>query len=325
MLDRRHRPFALIVAAALMMVLAACDGLTVNYNALPQKSAGSSVARVTRATYSPSRAADGTGAFRVNCSLAGFNHDDPIVFPGQRAVTHLHTYFGNTRVDGTTTTAKLRTTGNSTCTGGTLNRSSYWAPSVIDSRTGVPATPWGENGLQVYYKTGYQGADPSTMQAPPTGLKVIAGSSRSTSAQTRVRYGCDGARQVSGQAAFPNCAAGDRLVMSVEFPGCWDGRNLDSPDHKSHMAYGTWGVGCPSSHPVAIPVVTQNYRYVVPSSGMANWRLSSDMYEGPAGYSGHADLWVAWDTATMDKVITNCLRRSIDCSMNLLGDGTMLY
>ena len=26
------------------------------------------------------------------------------------------------------------------------------------------------------------------------------------------------------------------------FPQCWDGVNLDAPDHKSHMAYG-WGQG----------------------------------------------------------------------------------
>lgn len=39
---------------------------------------------------------------------------------------------------------------------------------------------------------------------------------------------------------------------------CWDGVNLDSPDHKSHVAYpvgGTFETGapCPSTHPVKIP------------------------------------------------------------------------
>jgi hypothetical protein len=27
------------------------------------------------------------------------------------------------------------------------------------------------------------------------------------------------------------------LQLDVIFPDCWDGRHLDSPDHKSHMAY----------------------------------------------------------------------------------------
>jgi hypothetical protein len=41
---------------------------------------------------------------------------------------------------------------------------------------------------------------------------------------------------------------------------CWDGKNLDSPDHKSHVAYpesGTFETGgtCPKSHPVKIPQI----------------------------------------------------------------------
>lgn len=40
---------------------------------------------------------------------------------------------------------------------------------------------------------------------------------------------------------------------------CWDGKNLDSPDHKSHVTYsGTGASGggsCPSSHPVKLPQV----------------------------------------------------------------------
>jgi hypothetical protein len=49
----------------------------------------------------------------------------------------------------------------------------------------------------------------------------------------------------------------------VTFPTCWDGVNLDSPDHRSHMAYSTgadWtDVGpsgnCSASHPVVVPQV----------------------------------------------------------------------
>ncbi|MBX3314104.1 MAG: DUF1996 domain-containing protein [Actinobacteria bacterium] len=321
---RRLAPLLLGIAA--LLTLSACDGVAVNYKAMPPKNPGYSGPRVTRATYATQAPDDGsTGAFRINCSLSHQSHDDPIVFPNKPFATHLHSFYGNGNTAAATTTRTLTTSGNSTCTGGTLNRSAYWAPSVLDARTGNPAPTFGENALQVYYKTGYQGADPRTIQRPPTGLKVVAGSAKSTAAQSMVRYSCEGAHPVAAQATFPNCAAGDRFIMSVEFPACWDGRNLDSPDHKAHMAYGTWGKGCPSSHPVAIPVITQNYRYVVPNSGMRDWRLASDMYSGPAGYSGHADLWVAWDTNTMDRVVRNCLRTSMDCRMNLLGDGEMLY
>ena len=63
-------------------------------------------------------------------------------------------------------------------------------------------------------------------------------------------------------AEFPSkpCLGGIRAT--VIFPSCWDGVNLDSPDHKSHVAYapGTGnsalaGDKCPESHPVRIPQV----------------------------------------------------------------------
>lgn len=325
MTARSRRFLSLVAMTTALLTLTACNGVGFDFGSLPGRARGASNDRITRATYSAFRSGDSTGNFRINCSFSHVSLDDPIVAPGQRFVSHLHSYFGNTQVNGHTTTAQLLTSGNSTCTGGTLDRSSYWAPSVIDARSGELAQPWGENGLQVYYKTGYQGADPARIQPLPNGLKVIAGNSRSTRAQDHVKYSCEGSRPVSAQSSFPRCAPGDRLLMAVEFPGCWDGRNLDSPNHKSHMAYGEWGRGCPSTHPVALPVVTQNYRYVVPSGGMANWRLSSDMYEGAAGYSGHADLWVSWDKGIMDRIVKNCLRTRMDCQMNLLNDGYMLY
>ncbi|GAA3767753.1 DUF1996 domain-containing protein [Micromonospora maritima] len=40
----------------------------------------------------------------------------------------------------------------------------------------------------------------------------------------------------------------------VQFPECWDGVRLDSPDHRSHLAYADRG-DCPR-HPVAVPGIT---------------------------------------------------------------------
>ena len=54
---------------------------------------------------------------------------------------------------------------------------------------------------------------------------------------------------------FPSkpCAAG--IMTAVRFPTCWDGKNLDSPDHMAHMSYPEFGSfesggPCPASHPV---------------------------------------------------------------------------
>jgi len=267
------------------------------------------------------------------------NFDDPLVFPDLIRATHLHAFFGHTGIDAFSNNTSINTTGTSTCTGGIENRSAYWAPAMIDTATGRPVNQSAGseldrvNALQVYYKTGYRGVASNTVRNFPAGLRMIAGDARASSPanDSPATYHCHSRGQGSRQTSFPNCAPGDELVMSIMFPQCWDGVNLDSADHKSHMAYGTWGpvsgqngAGCPSTHPVPLPEITQNYRFRIPAGGMATWRLASDTYNGPAGYSGHADWWNGWNAATFQRVVDNCYRGGLDCQMNLLGNGQAL-
>jgi hypothetical protein len=122
---------------------------------------------------------------------------------------------------------------------------------------------------------------------------------------------------------------GNVVYASVAFPQCWDGVNLDSPDHRSHMAYPPIpGTGCPSTHPVAVPEVSFKVLYTVKEAGEPlRWRLSSDMYDPtrPAGYSMHGDWFNGWKPEIMDAWVQNCDRASRDCHAHLLGDGRMMY
>lgn len=70
-----------------------------------------------------------------------------------------------------------------------------------------------------------------------------------------------------------NCKDGIRL--EIMFPSCWDGKNLDSLDHKSHMAYPDLvGDGnCPKTHPVRL--VTLFYEVI--------WATKSDRFTGRPG------------------------------------------
>ena len=59
---------------------------------------------------------------------------------------------------------------------------------------------------------------------------------------------------------FPKGVCGGGWRITVTFPSCWDGKNLDTPDHKAHISYpasGTFesGGACPATHPVKIPQV----------------------------------------------------------------------
>ncbi len=256
--------------------------------------------------------------------------DDPIVAPARPGASHLHTFFGNSGVDAFSTAASVAGSGGSTCRGGTANRSAYWVPSMIDTTTGAPVAP---AFLISYYKSGYLGVQPFEISAFPEGLRMISGRAGATAPDTTpswrraVNWNCGFDSTGSGTEFTPGmqqCAAGHFVRLTLAFPQCWDGRNLDSADHQRHMAWAD-GTGCPSTHPVAVPQVTMNVYWTVPAGGNGRWRLSSDMYNGgDAGWSGHADWWNGWDPAVEQIWIDRCVRAGIDCSVEMLGDGRSL-
>lgn len=264
------------------------------------------------------------GAFRVVCSVSHMSNDDPMVFPNQQGATHHHTFYGNTSVNFKSNLNTLSSTGNSTCNGGTMNRSAYWHPTMINTTTNAPVLP-DNNQAIFYYKTGYRGVKPNQVKSPPKGLRMLVGNPKATSAGEvqATHYKCLSNGHTSYKS-IPNCGAGDAVQFIVDFPQCWDGKNLDSPNHKDHMAYAS--NGCPSSHPVAIPEISLNMTYKITSANQATkWRLASDNYANSSagGYSGHADWVNGWDEATFAGIVRNCLNTSKDCKAHLLGDGRM--
>lgn len=284
----------------------------------------------------PAGHAADVGAFRISCPTSHANFDDPLVYPGNVGRAHHHTFFGNTAVTGTTNLENLRNIGASTCRGGNANKSAYWVPTMV-APNGTPIYPYS---IQVYYKAGYNQIPRSEIQRMPDRLRMIAGfPMQATAPQNPVHsYHCHYDNTAGGPEnrglAVPQCpyrsnpdsrwfAAGSTVWAILDFPNCWNGRDLDSADHKSHMAY-SGGGRCPSSHPVAIPQITYNVLYAVPEGvDTSTWRLSSDMGSG-RGYSFHGDWVNGWDPAIVDVWLNNCVRASRDCQTNLLGDGRSL-
>jgi hypothetical protein len=265
------------------------------------------------------------GAFREPCRFSHMDFNDPIVFPGQPGLSHLHNFQGADNADAFSTPDSLLTSPSGSCAGGTLNDTSYWMPALTDTRTGQPLVPSSTN---FYYKLGYLGVKAGTVQPFPKGLRMIAGNSKSTAPIPNDAIWRIGLECVSGgghQTSIPSCAIGDELNLAIIFPQCWDGKNLDSPDHQSHMAYPT-GTGCPSTHPVPLPEISLNTHYKISEANSGTWlKLSSDNYSGPGGYSMHADWFNGWDDATNKAWLTNCINGNMDCHDQLLGDGRYLY
>jgi hypothetical protein len=310
-------------AATTVATAAPGGGPKIDVSKIPTGYPGANVNQVT--TSSLALTPDSIGAARFGCPFSHMAFDDPLVYPGLPGAAHLHAFFGNTGTNAYSTQTSVSTTGNSTCVGGTFNRTAYWVPAMIDTKDGTPVAP---SGSIMYYKTGYNGIAPASVKALPQGLRMIAGDPKNSAPSGPFVYSClNGGENLGKSSTFLNCPVGAQMWMSIDFPQCWDGVNLDSPDHKSHMAYPSNGA-CPKDHPVALPVVTFNIIYNIKEANTPlRWRLSSDSYDAslPPGYSAHGDWFNGWDAATMNTFITNCLDKSLDCHGSLLGDGRMLY
>jgi hypothetical protein len=245
------------------------------------------------------------GQFASPCRFSHRASDDPIGDPGDAGGSHSHDFFGNRSTNASSTQASMRAAGATSCrrAGDTAG---YWVPTLSTLLREI--TP---SGATIYYRNA--GKDPASIQPPPAGLKVIAGDAGADGPQdTRVvSWGCGAGSGISGRSMPPRCPRGTRLVLVVRFPDCWDGANLDSSDHQSHLAYATKirgrrGRACPASHAAALPALAMHVRY--PTRGGRLVRLSS----GPA-YTAHADFLNAWDQDVLDELVRRCLNANVKC------------
>ncbi|MDI9244634.1 DUF1996 domain-containing protein [Marinobacter sp. CHS3-4] len=343
------------------------DVETIQWNVLDVVISGHDDLVATNVSPSPVAENSWRGIFRINCDFSHSSYDDPIVFPDQNDAAHLHRFYGNTEVDESTTMASLYTTGESSCQGNLLNLSSYWVPALLapvyDQITGnreldengdpawqvVPAVVGNDDEAHevFYYSAGVD--DLEAIQPIPPGLRMIAGDSSTQPGEEQdtaiARWHCqtwesDDATNPQFSATIPECQEPDRVRMDLFFPSCWDGENLDSADHRSHMAYpindgGPEGTHCPDSHPVPLVRVSYHYAFgVLPEythpyeKSSQGWRLAADMYEvteeQAGGLSLHGDWFNAWHPSVMETILENCIQQGLDCHDGNLANGLRL-
>jgi hypothetical protein len=248
--------------------------------------------------------------FQANCSVTHTAPDDPIVYPQQPGKSHDHTFMGNTTTDANSTTASLDA-GSTTCLA-PGDRSGYWMPTMYDGDT--PVLPVGPQ--TIYYKAGV--TDYTSVRPFPKGLRYVVGSPMQSAQEFRDHPGFVEGWECGDSffnVDFPtDCPERPDVQVNIRFqaPSCWDGKNLDTPDHKSHMAYpvvnpGTNNNVCPADHPVALPMI--EFKMAFPVNGdLSQVRLASG-----ASHSFHYDFFNAWDEPTLGAMVGHCIVGGLQC------------
>jgi hypothetical protein len=311
---------------------------------------------------------DPVGAFRFLCAPGQLLRDDPIALPGQPGKSHLHMFIGNTAANANSTYQSLRTTGGSTCDNRSLpvafNRSAYWMPAMLDGQGNAIKPDY----VLVYYKR-----VPATSPAcgfpdathigyctdMPNGIKFIFGYNMTTMSGGPMQAGWDRDGEVfdcqirnsGGALAVPGlfhniadvvaagCPANSFLRVSITPPTCWDGKNLDTPDHRSHVVYADGPMvtsagerSCPADHPYYLPNLAYQWYFTTNAAFVAGrWRLSSDDMMSQMmgttvipGSTLHMDYFEGWSPTIKAAFHGNCLDKQLNCNNGDLGNGTQM-
>lgn len=225
---------------------------------------------------------EGDVRFKVTCEFSHSNHDDPIVHPHQPNAAHLHDYTGNRQTDAHTTTYDDLLAGTTTCNDRD-DLAAYWVPALYAD--GVKVDPTRMTG---YYRRGDKHGD---IQPYPDGLKIITDG---------------GTWQCGGSITGPE-GCRDDLKLRYDFPDCWDGKNLDSADHRSHMTNSRPrgdANQCPRRHPVPVPRLSLYVNYPADPDAV---------YSFTGGVAPHADFFNGWVRARLVERIDTCLNELQRC------------
>ena len=251
----------------------------------------------------------------VQCNFARSLADDPIVFPTMKGVSHMHDFIGNGSIDANSTYGTA-ISGITNCAEPS-DTAGYWVPALY--RNGVKIAPVGgiytgnwKTRQRIYYRDSNLDEGTPVRSFPPD-FRILAGNGHAMSPAenpklgSSIYWGC--ADNSTGKLKLPpaSCSVG-AISLHVGFPNCWDGQNIDSADHKTHVVYPSGGE-CPSDHPVALPRVIVRLEYPV-GRDTGNITLSS----GPP-YTIHGDFWNTWRQPRLDELVAGCLNADEDCGL----------
>ncbi|KAK4112336.1 hypothetical protein N656DRAFT_731509 [Canariomyces notabilis] len=269
---------------------------------------------------------------RFQCSQLVVERLDPLVNPGLVPSPHVHQIVGGNSFNASMDPKTHDLVAQSSCTSCTFTEdfSNYWtAVLYFRARNGtykrVAQKPneglRGDGGITVYYIPPLGKAQTTAFRP---GFRMLVGDAGLRGPVQKGKYDpkiCHRCMPKSGDLRNLNCAAPDSITLPtkfcaggirsvITFPTCWDGVNLDSVDHKSHVAYPVEGSAdpfdfdggvCPESHPVKIPQVMYEVIWdTTPFNDPDLW--PEDKTQQPFvwstgdenGYSQHGDYVFGW-------------------------------
>jgi hypothetical protein len=264
-------------------------------------------------------AASASPGWVIKCPYSHSNMDDPIKYPRQQGVSHLHDFYGSNSTNYLSTYISM--IGSSTTCGTGDDKSGYWAPALYKNNVKIsPGGSW--NGKttreQFYYRDNNYSSDAVIEPFPPN-FKMIQGYAMAMSLSDANAHGAKWGSELywgcsdntpSGKITAPvDCATGI-VTLHIGFPSCWDGVMVDGDEIASgHMRFSSGGV-CPAGFSHKLPRLIQRLEYPIGPSSQGITLASG------ATYTAHGDFWNTWQQNKLSLLVTGCLNANKDCGTN---------
>ncbi|EON96671.1 putative wsc domain-containing protein [Phaeoacremonium minimum UCRPA7] len=287
--------------------------------------------------------------WRMECrGRSGLARIDPLVdksLPAQ----HLHAIHGSSGFNEAVTYEELVGADCTSC-GVTQDKSAYWVPPLFfhDNATGEYSIVNQVGGILAYY---FLNKDPAgdSITGFPKDFRMIAGTSsrrnytagdgnyatpdpekslwaslgqtdQGTLSQRALGFNClDYSKTPEGSLyrhflpdkGYLDANCPDGIRTELMFPSCWNGKDTDSSDHKSHVAYPDLVIqgNCPSGFPTRLPglfyeVIWDTYAF----KDQAGYFTFAN--GDPLGFGYHGDFIMGWDEAFLQEAVDTCTNES---------------
>ncbi|CDR14959.1 DUF1996 domain-containing protein [Streptomyces iranensis] len=263
------------------------------------------------------------GTFSSRCGRnenKHFNSDNVIVAPGvSNGAHHMHDYVGNRDTDAFSTNDSLAAAGT-TCSGG--DRSTHYWPvlRLQDGTKEVDAdAPGGgtEGNIGRILRPAtasitFRGSAVSKVAAMPKFLRIITGDAKAFTggtANANASWSCTGFENRQLKDKYPLCPKGSKVVRTFKFQSCWDGKNADSANHRTHVAFADAKGACAKGFR-AIPQLVQRITYkVAPGSLFAVDSFPEQLHKP---VTDHGDFINVMSGSLMKKAV-KCINTGRKC------------
>lgn len=273
------------------------------------------------------------GTFVTSCGVNAnglFNSDNVIVAPGvSNGAHHFHDYVGNQANDAFASDQDLAN-GDTSCVDQGDKSSYFWPVLRLQNGTqeqdanapgGATEGNAGEIVTPEQATLTFVGNPQSKVTTMPRLLRIITGDAKAFvngTANANASWSCTGFEDRQLKDKYPLCPQGSDVVRTFKFQSCWDGRNIDSANHRTHVAFAQADGACPAGFQ-AIPQLVQRIVYDVDAPSLEDGGRTVPLFAVDAfpeqlhkPVTDHGDFINVFDEDLMGEMV-DCINDGRQC------------